>query len=81
MAIVPFVNRTFEWGAVIATSVSLLSVVPRHCAHLTYFLHPPKKTEETECGANCRYPIPPAWEECANWSFQPLPPENGVNSV
>ena len=35
--IVPFVNRTFEWGVVIAT---FLSVLPRRCARLTYFLHP-----------------------------------------
>ena len=38
--IVPFVNRTFEWGVAIATFWSVLSIVPRHCAHLTYFLHP-----------------------------------------
>ena len=32
-------NRTFEWGVVIATSFwSVLSVVPRNCARLTYFL-------------------------------------------
>ena len=30
--IVPFVNRTLEWGVVIATFVSVLSIVPRHCA-------------------------------------------------
>ena len=36
---VPFVNGTFEWGAVIATFLSVSSIVPRHCAHLTYFLH------------------------------------------
>ena len=36
---VPFVNRTFEWGAVIATFLPILSVVPCHCARLTYFLH------------------------------------------
>ena len=34
------VNRTFEWGAVIAPFLSVLSIVPRHCARLTYFLHP-----------------------------------------
>ena len=38
--IVPFVNRTFEWGVVIATFLSVLSVVPRHCARLAYFFHP-----------------------------------------
>ena len=37
---VPFVNRTFEWGVAIATFLSVLSVVPRHCARLAYFLHP-----------------------------------------
>ena len=36
---VPFMNRTFEWGVGIATFLSLLSIVPRHCARLTYFLH------------------------------------------
>ena len=38
--IVPFVSRTFEWGVVIATFLSVLNIVPLHCAHLTYFLHP-----------------------------------------
>ena len=38
---VSFVNRTFEWGVVIATFLSVLSIVPRHCARLTDFL-PPK---------------------------------------
>ena len=38
--IAPFVNRTLEWGAVIATFLSVLSVVPRPCARLTCFLHP-----------------------------------------
>ena len=38
--VVPLVNRTFEWGVVIATFLSALSTVPRHCARLTYFLHP-----------------------------------------
>jgi hypothetical protein len=37
---VPFVDRTFEWGVAIATFSSVLRVVPRHCARLTYFLHP-----------------------------------------
>ena len=36
----PFVNCTFEWGVVIATLLSVLSVMPRQCARLTYFLHP-----------------------------------------
>ena len=38
--IVPFVNRGFEWGVVIATFLSVLSIVPLHCARLTDFLHP-----------------------------------------
>ena len=36
--IVPFVTPTFEWG--VATFLSVLSIVPRHCARLTHFLHP-----------------------------------------
>ena len=36
----PFANGTFEWGAAIAPFLSVLSVVPRHCAGLTHFLHP-----------------------------------------
>ena len=32
-------NRTFEWG-VIATFLSVLSIVHRRSARLTYFLHP-----------------------------------------
>ena len=38
--IVPFVNRTFEWAVVIATFLSVLSIVPHYCARLTYFFHP-----------------------------------------
>ena len=37
---VPFVNRTFGWGAVIATFLSVLSIALRHCARATYFLRP-----------------------------------------
>ena len=33
-------NGTFEWGVVIATYLSVLSIMPRHCARLTFFLHP-----------------------------------------
>ena len=33
-------NRTFEWGVVIATFLSVLSIVHCHCARLTYFLQP-----------------------------------------
>ena len=33
-------HRIFEWGAVIASSLPVFSTVPRHCACLTYFLHP-----------------------------------------
>ena len=36
--IFPFVNHTFEWG--VATVLSVSSIVPRHCAILTYFFHP-----------------------------------------
>ena len=36
--IVPVVCRTFEWGVVIAPFLSVLSIVPHHCACLTYFL-------------------------------------------
>ena len=38
--IAPFVNGTVEWGLVIATFLSVLSIVHRPCARLTYFLHP-----------------------------------------
>ena len=38
--IAPFVNGTLEWGVGIATFLSALSIVPRHCACLTHFLHP-----------------------------------------
>ena len=37
--IVPFVNRTFQWGVAVAIFLSVLSIVPRHCAALTYFVH------------------------------------------
>ena len=33
-------NRTFEWGVVVSTFLSVLSIAPRHCARLTDFLHP-----------------------------------------
>ena len=33
-------RRIFEWGVVIATILFVLSIVPRHCARLAYFLHP-----------------------------------------
>ena len=42
--IVPFVNGTFEWGVVITPFLSILSIVPRHCARLTHFLHPKLST-------------------------------------
>ena len=58
--IVPFVNRTFEWGVVIATFLSVLSMgVPRHCARLTYFLHP-KLRNANYPTANYPYPAAPA---------------------
>ena len=31
---------SFEWGVVTAPFLCVLSVVPRHCARLTHFLHP-----------------------------------------
>ena len=33
-------NRSVEWGAVIATFLFVLSIVPRRCSRLTDFLHP-----------------------------------------
>ena len=33
-------SRTPEWGVIIATFLSVLSGVPRHCARLAYFLDP-----------------------------------------
>ena len=39
----PFVNRTVEWGVLVATFLSVLGIVPRHCARLT-FLHPKLRT-------------------------------------
>ena len=39
-----FANRTFEWGVAIATLLSVLSIVPRHCARWTSFLHPKLRT-------------------------------------
>ena len=41
--LVPVVNRICEWGAVIATFLSVLSIGPRHCARLADFLHPKLK--------------------------------------
>ena len=41
---VPFVKHTFEWGAVIAAFLSVLSLVARHCPRLTDFLHPKSRT-------------------------------------
>ena len=43
---VPFMNRTFEWGVAIATCLFSLSVGPRHCARLTYSLHPKLRTTD-----------------------------------
>ena len=37
---IPFLNCTFEWGVVITTFLSILSILPRHCARLTDFLRP-----------------------------------------
>jgi hypothetical protein len=40
----PFVNRTFEWGVVIATLLSILRIVPRHWARLPHVFHELRKT-------------------------------------
>ena len=37
---IAFVIRLFEWAVGVATFLPVLSLVPRHCARLTYFLHP-----------------------------------------
>ena len=60
---VPFVNRALEWGAVVATFLSVLSVVPRHCPRLTCFRYP--KRGETNAvliplKANAPSPAAPA---------------------
>ena len=50
-------NRTFEWGVVTATFLSVLSIVPHHCIMFTSFT----QIEESECGANypkAKYPYP-----------------------
>ena len=36
----PFVKHSFDTGVMIATFLFVLDIVPRHCARLTYFLHP-----------------------------------------
>ena len=57
---VPFVNRTFEWGVIFATFLSVLSIVPRHCARLTYFIHP--KLRRINAVLMSPQPIPlPLW--------------------
>ena len=38
--VVPFGDRTLEWGVVIATFLAVLRIVPRDCARLTDFLPP-----------------------------------------
>ena len=58
--IVPFVSRTFEWGVVIATFLSDLSVVPRHCARLTSFLHPKSRKINAALLTPQLITIPPA---------------------
>ena len=58
---VPFVNRTFEWGVVIATFLPILSIVPRHCARLTYFLHSKlRKVNAVLITPAAHYPSPAA---------------------
>ena len=37
-------NRTFEWGVVLAPFFAVFSILPRHCARLTHFLHPKLRT-------------------------------------
>ena len=41
--VILFVARAIEWGVFIATLVSVLSIVPRHCAHLISFVYPQLK--------------------------------------
>ena len=54
----PFVNRTFEWGVVIATFLSVSSVVPRHCP---FDRLPSPKIEKYGANyATANYPYPAA---------------------
>ena len=67
-------NHTFEWGVVITRVLSVLSIVPHHCARLTYFLHPKVRkidavlimpqqitlTLRCACGAQDTFPTPSA---------------------
>ena len=66
-----FVNRSLKWGGSIATRLSVLSIVPRHCAQLTDFLHPKLRKINAvlitphlmsvpcgACGAQEAFPIP-----------------------
>ena len=63
------VNRTFEWGVAIATFMSVLSVVPRHCTRLTCCLHP--NLRKIKCGADHCKANPPPPPPCG--AQQPLP--------
>ena len=57
--IIPFVNRIFEWGMVIATFLSVFSIVRCHSARLTYFFHPKLRAinaVRTITIASSRYP-------------------------
>ena len=58
---VRFVNRAFEWGVVIATILSVLSIVSRHWARLTYFLHPkPREINALPITLKLHYDYPAA---------------------
>ena len=71
--IVPFVNRTFEWGLVIATLLSVLSIVPHHCVRLTYFLHRKlrelRKISAVLIAPQLKYPHPEAPAARSKHSF------------
>ena len=65
----PFMHRTFEWGVVIAAFLSVLSVVPCHCARLTYLLHPkPRKINDKHPTANS--PSPAARRKHSPWAAE-----------
>ena len=63
--IVPFVNRTFEWGVVILTFLSVLSILPPHCARLTSFFHP--KLRKINAVPHSQLPLPCGAQEAFPW--------------
>ena len=67
------VNGALEWGVGVATFLSVLSAVPRHCACLTCFSHP------NQCGA--KYPTPPgrAQEASPSGTSTPLHPPSDLS--